>query len=68
MTRRTLGILATAVLAAGLLSACNRSEHKGYNEMPNVLPSPVTSAPMVAPFPTRQDDAVVGGANKGDQS
>jgi hypothetical protein len=62
MARRTLALLALAALTAGGLAACQRSEDSTFTDpgLRSVTPSPVVSAPLTVPFPTRQDNATIG--------
>ncbi|MDQ1715935.1 MAG: hypothetical protein QOC60_1880 [Frankiaceae bacterium] len=57
MTRRTLALVALATLTTGLLTACTRTEDTTFNDpgFRTARPTPVQSAPMTVPFPSRPD-------------
>ena len=65
MSRRTLALFAVATVAIGVLTGCSRTEDSTYPEFPRVGPTPVNSAPMVVPYPAREDNVVVGRGAQG---
>jgi hypothetical protein len=60
MSRRSVTLAAVAILASGLLTGCARSEDSTFTDpgISKAEPVAVNDAPMVVPFPTRQDNAV----------
>ena len=57
MPRRTLVLVAFASVTIGLLTACTRTEDKPYTDpgFRTTRPTPVQSAPMTVPYPSRVD-------------
>ena len=57
MPRRTLALVTLATLTTGLLTACTRTEDKPYTDpgFRTTRPTPVQSAPMTVPYPSRPD-------------
>ncbi|MDQ1703310.1 MAG: hypothetical protein QOF57_2562 [Frankiaceae bacterium] len=66
MSRRTLAVVALATVLSGSLVGCSRSEDKPFTDgFSTTSPTPVPSAPMTVPFPSNQDNQVVGRGGAG---